>query len=139
MFQVVHTYEGHQADVHLLLPFGDHLISVDKQNAVIIWDVESEGLNRLFLDCIILVKLLNHCPHHVTVLIYIYINLTHEPMVLFFSFSDVYLQISFDKSTFEVRAVMHPSTYLNKILFGSSQGSLQLWNVKSKYAIFTTL
>lgn len=43
MFQVVHTYEGHQADVHLLLPFGDHLISVDKENAVIIWDVESEG------------------------------------------------------------------------------------------------
>ncbi|XP_017316182.1 WD repeat-containing protein 36 [Ictalurus punctatus] len=90
--EVVHTYEGHQADVHLLLPFGDHLISVDKQNAVIIWDVESE---------------------------------------------DVYLQISFDKSTFEVRAVMHPSTYLNKILFGSSQGSLQLWNVKSNKLLFT--
>ncbi|KAF4072906.1 hypothetical protein AMELA_G00252850 [Ameiurus melas] len=90
--EVVHTYEGHQADVHLLLPFGDHLISVDKQNAVIVWDVESE---------------------------------------------DVYLQISFDKSTFEVRAVMHPSTYLNKILFGSSQGSLQLWNVKSNKLLFT--
>lgn len=45
-FQVVHTYEGHQADVHLLLPFGDHLISVDKDNAVIIWDVESEGFHK---------------------------------------------------------------------------------------------
>ncbi|KAG7314833.1 hypothetical protein KOW79_022136 [Hemibagrus wyckioides] len=90
--EVVHTYEGHQADVHLLLPFGDHLISVDKDNAVIIWDVESE---------------------------------------------DVYLQISFDRSTFEVGAVMHPSTYLNKILFGSSQGSLQLWNVKSNKLLFT--
>ncbi|XP_060768093.1 WD repeat-containing protein 36 [Neoarius graeffei] len=89
--EIVHTYEGHQADVHLLLPFGDHLISVDKENAVIIWDVESE---------------------------------------------DVYLQISFDKSTFEVRAVMHPSTYLNKILLGSSQGSLQLWNVKSNKLLF---
>ncbi|KAF5909470.1 WD repeat-containing protein 36, partial [Clarias magur] len=90
--EVVHTYEGHQADVHLLLPFGDHLISVDKDNAVIIWDVESE---------------------------------------------EVYLEISFDKSTFEVRAVMHPSTYLNKILFGSSQGTLQLWNVKSNKLLFT--
>ncbi|XP_066516110.1 WD repeat-containing protein 36 [Hoplias malabaricus] len=90
--EVVHTYEGHQADVHLLLPFGDHLISVDKESAVIIWGVESE---------------------------------------------DTYLQISFDKSSFEVSALMHPSTYLNKILFGSSQGSLQLWNVKSNKLLFT--
>ncbi|XP_051958098.1 WD repeat-containing protein 36 [Xyrauchen texanus] len=90
--EVVHTYTGHQAEVHLLLPFGDHLISVDKENVVIIWDVESE---------------------------------------------ETYLQISFDKVTFEVSAVMHPSTYLNKILFGSSQGSLQLWNVKSNKLLFT--
>uniref|UniRef100_A0A8C1EBX2 WD repeat domain 36 n=1 Tax=Cyprinus carpio carpio TaxID=630221 RepID=A0A8C1EBX2_CYPCA len=90
--QVVHTYKGHQADVHLLLPFGDHLISVDKDNVVIIWDVESE---------------------------------------------DTYLQISYDKASFEVSALMHPSTYLNKILFGSSQGSLQLWNIKSNKLLFT--
>uniref|UniRef100_A0A4W4G599 Small-subunit processome Utp21 domain-containing protein n=1 Tax=Electrophorus electricus TaxID=8005 RepID=A0A4W4G599_ELEEL len=89
--QVVHTYEGHQADVHLLLPFGDHLISVDKENVVIVWDVESE---------------------------------------------DTYLRISFDNASFEVRAVMHPSTYLNKILFGSSQGSLQLWNIKSNKLLY---
>ncbi|XP_062844589.1 WD repeat-containing protein 36 [Trichomycterus rosablanca] len=90
--EVVNTYEGHQADVNLLLPFGDHFISVDKENNVIIWDVESQ---------------------------------------------DIYLQISFDKTSFEVRAVMHPSTYLNKILFGSSQGTLQLWNVKSNKLLFT--
>uniref|UniRef100_A0A8C2FW79 WD repeat domain 36 n=1 Tax=Cyprinus carpio TaxID=7962 RepID=A0A8C2FW79_CYPCA len=90
--EVVHTYTGHQGDVHLLLPFGDHLISVDKDNVVIIWDVESE---------------------------------------------DTYLQISYDKASFEVSALMHPSTYLNKILFGSSQGSLQLWNIKSNKLLFT--
>nr|AAT68148.1 TA-WDRP-like [Danio rerio] len=90
--EVVHTYTGHQADVHLLLPFGNHLISVDKDNVVIIWDVESD---------------------------------------------DTYLQISYDKASFEVSALMHPSTYLNKILFGSSQGSLQLWNIKSNKLLFT--
>lgn len=37
-------YTGHGADVHLLLPFGDHIISVDRDSAVIVWDVESEGL-----------------------------------------------------------------------------------------------
>ncbi|XP_057214990.1 WD repeat-containing protein 36 isoform X2 [Triplophysa rosa] len=90
--EVVHTYTGHEADVHLLLPFGDHLISVDRENVVIIWDVESE---------------------------------------------DTYLQISFDKVSFEVSAVMHPSTYMNKVLFGSSHGSLQLWNVKSNKLLYT--
>ncbi|TRY54325.1 hypothetical protein DNTS_021301 [Danionella cerebrum] len=90
--KVVHTYKGHEADVHLLLPFGDHLLSVDQRNLVIIWDVESE---------------------------------------------DAYLQISFEKASFDVSALMHPSTYLNKILFGSSQGSLQLWNIKSNKLLFT--
>ncbi|XP_029564560.1 WD repeat-containing protein 36 [Salmo trutta] len=90
--EVVHMYTGHGADVHLLLPFGDHIISVDRGNAVIVWDVESE---------------------------------------------EEYLQITFDKVSFEVSAVMHPSTYLNKILFGSSQGGLQLWNVKSNKLLYT--
>uniref|UniRef100_A0AAY4DNW5 Small-subunit processome Utp21 domain-containing protein n=1 Tax=Denticeps clupeoides TaxID=299321 RepID=A0AAY4DNW5_9TELE len=90
--EVVHTYPGHSADVHLLLPFGDHLISVDRDNAVIVWDVESE---------------------------------------------EEYLRISFDKVSFEVSAIMHPSTYLNKILLGSSQGGLQLWNIKSNKLLFT--
>lgn len=30
---------------------------------------------------------------------------------------------------FEISALLHPATYINKILFGSRNGSLQLWNV----------
>ncbi|XP_015192182.2 WD repeat-containing protein 36 [Lepisosteus oculatus] len=90
--EVVHTYKGHNAEVHLLLPFGDHMISVDKDNILIIWDVQSE---------------------------------------------EEYLQITFDKTAFDVSAIMHPSTYLNKILLGSSQGGLQLWNVKSNKLLYT--
>lgn len=90
--EVVHTYIGHGTDVHILLPFGDHVISVDRDCVVIIWDVQSE---------------------------------------------EEYLQIKFDKVSFEVSAVMHPSTYLNKILFGSSQGGLQLWNIKSNKLLYT--
>ncbi|KAK3592873.1 hypothetical protein CHS0354_004097 [Potamilus streckersoni] len=84
--QVLHTYEGHDCDVHLLLPFGRHLISVDRDSHVIVWDVDTEG---------------------------------------------VYLEMDFDNESFKVTALMHPSTYLNKILLGSKQGSLQLWNIKS--------
>ncbi len=110
--------------MHLLLPFGDHLISVDKDNVVIIWDVESEGwffccfARFTFISC-------SRINHIFTVYVICSVNLT----------ADTYLQISYDKASFEVSALMHPSTYLNKILFGSSQGSLQLWNIKSKYAL----
>ncbi|XP_034457404.1 WD repeat-containing protein 36 [Hippoglossus hippoglossus] len=50
---------------------------------------------------------------------------------------DVYLRLQFDPKTFDVSAMMHPSTYLNKVLLGSSQGALQLWNIKSSKLLFT--
>lgn len=53
-----------------------------------------------------------------------------------FAFVEEYLQLTFDKSVFKISAILHPSTYLNKILLGSEQGSLQLWNVKSKWALY---
>ncbi|XP_003223040.1 WD repeat-containing protein 36 [Anolis carolinensis] len=90
--EVVRTYKGHKADIHLLMPFGDHVISVDRDNVLIIWDVQSE---------------------------------------------EEYMQLNFDKTVFGVSALMHPSTYLNKILLGSEQGSLQLWNIKSNKLLYT--
>lgn len=50
---------------------------------------------------------------------------------------DVYLRLQFDPASFHVSAMMHPSTYLNKVLLGSSQGALQLWNVKTSKLLFT--
>ncbi|NWU96924.1 WDR36 protein, partial [Upupa epops] len=90
--EVVHTYEGHKANIHLLQPFGDHVISVDVDNVLIVWNIQSE---------------------------------------------DEYLQVDFDKATFAVSAILHPSTYLNKILLGSKQGSLQLWNIRSNKLLYT--
>ncbi|NXV23981.1 WDR36 protein, partial [Cepphus grylle] len=90
--EVVHTYEGHKARIHLLQPFGDHVISVDVDNVLIVWNIQSE---------------------------------------------EEYLQVDFDKATFAVSAVLHPSTYLNKILLGSEQGSLQLWNIKSNKLLYS--
>lgn len=74
--EVVHTFKGHKAEIHLLQPFGDHVISVDTDSVLIIWHIYSE---------------------------------------------EEYLQLSFDKSVFKISAILHPSTYLNKILLGSEQ------------------
>lgn len=46
---MVHTYEGHKAKIHLLQPFGDHVISVDVDNVLIVWNIQSEGERFLFL------------------------------------------------------------------------------------------
>lgn len=50
---------------------------------------------------------------------------------------EVYLEIPFDRNQFAVSAIMHPFTYLNKILLGSEQGGLQLWNIKDGKLIHT--
>ena len=51
--------------------------------------------------------------------------------------SELYLELQFDNTTFEVTCVVHPSTYLNKILFASRQGSLQLWNIHKSKLLYT--
>ncbi|TKS65297.1 WD repeat-containing protein 36 T-cell activation [Collichthys lucidus] len=50
---------------------------------------------------------------------------------------DIYLRLQFDPASFDVSAMMHPSAYLNKVLLGSSQGALQLWNIKTSKLLFT--
>ncbi|KAF8586540.1 Utp21-domain-containing protein [Ramaria rubella] len=42
--------------------------------------------------------------------------------------------ITFDPD-FTATSMLHPATYLNKILVGSSQGSLQLWNIRTQSCI----
>ncbi|PIA51851.1 hypothetical protein AQUCO_01000026v1 [Aquilegia coerulea] len=37
---------------------------------------------------------------------------------------------------FSPSCIMHPDTYLNKVLIGSQEGSLQLWNISTKKKIF---
>jgi U3 small nucleolar RNA-associated protein 21 len=48
-----------------------------------------------------------------------------------------YSEIQFNKTSFEITTVTHPSTYLNKILFGSKQGRLELWNIKKNTMIYS--
>ncbi len=50
---------------------------------------------------------------------------------------EIYLTLNFDKTQFELTHMMHPITYINKILFGSKQGSMQLWNVKTSKLIYS--
>ena len=90
--ELKHIYKGHEHTIHSLLPFGPHLISVDENSDVKVWDIKSEEL---------------------------------------------ILELSFSNSLFKITALMHPNTYMNKILFGSEQGQLQIWNIKVVKSIYT--
>ncbi|KAM3966934.1 WD repeat-containing protein 36 [Aphomia sociella] len=90
--ELKHVYKGHNASVHLLLPFAVHLISIDTDNILKIFDIKEES---------------------------------------------EFLELIFDKEQFEITTICHPPTYLNKILLGSSQGKLQLWNIRTSKLIYT--
>ena len=47
------------------------------------------------------------------------------------------MELEFDKDSFDITTVLHPSTYLNKVIFGSKQGSLQLWNIHTNKLLYT--
>ena len=50
--------------------------------------------------------------------------------------SECSLEIPFEAKQFQISALMHPATYVNQILLGSCQGSMQLWNLKSSTLVF---
>lgn len=112
-------YKGHKQEVHLLLPLGDQLISADSGGDLIVWDVQAGG--RRISPTWTTEPSRCHCGNNETL-----------ALVFLFAFLDVYLRLQFDPASFDVSAIMHPSTYLNKVLLGSSQGALQLWNIKTR-------
>lgn len=49
---------------------------------------------------------------------------------------DTYLSFNLDPKIFRISALMHPSTYLNKVLLASLQGTMQLRNVKTNSLVY---
>lgn len=45
--------------------------------------------------------------------------------------------MEFDIKSFGITSAVHPSTYLNKVLLGSRQGGLQLWNIRHNKLLYT--
>lgn len=75
-----------------MLAFGVHLISVDENSHLKVWDIKDESL---------------------------------------------FLELTFDRNVFPISVLMHPSTYLNKILLGSAKGTMQLWNLNQAKMIYS--
>jgi U3 small nucleolar RNA-associated protein 21 len=48
------------------------------------------------------------------------------------SFAELQGKLSFSNG-FTAAHVLHPATYINKVIFASSDGSMQLWNIRTAY------
>ena len=107
-------FHGHKGNIHTLLPFGDHLISIDDRNSLKIWSIKNKG-HFPSQKCIFLMKL----PTCTLTLI------------------ELYGELHFDLELFPISCAMHPSTYLNKILLGSHRGEMQLWNIHTGKMIYS--
>lgn len=90
--ELKHTYRGHTKPVHLIMPFGAHLLSIDEHSCLKVWDIKTE---------------------------------------------DLYVEFTFSNDVFKITTILHPNTYINKILLGSDQGSMQLWNIKTSKLIYS--
>ncbi|KAJ2102588.1 rRNA-processing protein utp21, partial [Coemansia sp. S100] len=80
-----------RGEISNLMQFGDYIIAISEDNAVVIW-------NRV----------------------------TRE----------LFTEIEFESESFRVTAVVHPSTYVNKIVIGSAQGSMQVWNIQTRRCLY---
>lgn len=89
---LTNLHRGHTHPIHLMIPFGVHLITIDEMSHLKVWDIKAET---------------------------------------------VFLELTFDPKVFNISAVMHPSTYVNKILFGSDKGQMQLWNLNKVKMVYT--
>ena len=123
----VNAYIGHEGCVTNLIPFGEHLVSIDDQNCLKIWQIKKSGM----------MQKLSYCPHTHT---YTRTSHTHahtHTHTHTHTTIELYGEIHFDLESFLVMSIVHPSTYLNKVLLGSKQGQLQLWNIRTSKLIYT--
>lgn len=84
--ELKHVFKGHKSPIHILFPFGIHIVSIDNDNVLKVFDIKEET---------------------------------------------EFLELIFNKKDFEVNTLCHLPTYLNKVLLGSWQGKLQLWNLRT--------
>ncbi|KAJ1995289.1 rRNA-processing protein utp21 [Coemansia spiralis] len=80
-----------RGEITNLTQFGDHILAISEDNAVVIWDRTTKEL---------------------------------------------FTEIEFENESFQITALVHPSTYVNKIVVGSAQGAMQIWNIQTRRCLY---
>lgn len=143
-------YRGHTADIIQLLVLGDHLLSLGRDGKLLTWRIGEydapevsfqhgnlQGRCWFFRSCF--------CPQpctsgqlrsctvnliHLSAPVQLPHSATPSPFPCFVQYT---LQLP---SSFNPTCFCHPDTYLNKVVVGSEEGSLQLWNFSTGRRLF---
>lgn len=148
------TFSGHQADVTQLLCLGERLLSLGNDHKVAVWklnDYDSPEVHPMersqyawhqpancacldqnmatkystLLSCPLSVKAVCHCAVACHVGNSMKLMASRVFLVLL---PQALLELG---SSFEATCMAHPDTYLDKVIVGSADGRLQLWNFSS--------
>lgn len=93
------------SNVSFILVFGNQLLALTEDGGrMFVWDTTDGGETYYWIFKFIFIK----------------------PLAL-------QANVQFDAG-FTATSILHPATYLNKVLVSSSEGSMQLWNIRSQYA-----
>ncbi|KAI7834490.1 Utp21 specific WD40 associated putative domain-containing protein [Kickxella alabastrina] len=49
---------------------------------------------------------------------------------------ELFTEIEFQSESFQVTSIVHPSTYVNKVVIGSAQGTMQVWNIQTRRCLY---
>ncbi|KAJ1645421.1 rRNA-processing protein utp21, partial [Coemansia asiatica] len=49
---------------------------------------------------------------------------------------ELFTELEFVSESFQVTSVVHPSTYVNKVVIGSAQGAMQVWNIQTRRCLY---
>lgn len=103
--------------------YGNKIAVFKRAHQVATWSSHSAKVNLLYLfgDHILSVD----AEHHMFIWAFKGIQQNLEPL------SHIFLEGKFSPT-----CIVHPDTYLNKVIFGSQEGNLQLWNVNTKKNLY---
>ena len=105
----------HNTNISKLYVFGDLLMSISKENLVVMWMLSrNKGYSVEYLDKFSLIQNNMDLP------------IDDERL----------LDNGLTSNAINITVILHPSTYLNKILLASDCGQLHLWNIRSKKCIY---
>ncbi|KAL5705530.1 hypothetical protein ACHQM5_023824 [Ranunculus cassubicifolius] len=102
--------------------YGNHIAVFKRAHQVATWSRHTDKVNSLLLfgDYILSVD----ATHNLFVWEFKGVDQNHAPV------GHILLEAGFNPT-----CIIHPATYLNKVLIGSQEGSLQLWNISTKKKI----
>ncbi|XP_054162856.1 WD repeat-containing protein 36-like [Oppia nitens] len=130
--RLIETCVAHDSDIQVLTS-DSKFIYTAADNEIFGWKYGHKWKSRSFAGCLesTVECLLPFGPHLIAT------DSENILRVWEIRSQELTLTIPMNPESFRMTCLVHPATYINKILIGSVQGSLQMWNLRTQTLIHT--